>query len=95
MNYFHYNNLHLKKEGMCKKIIEAGYFWLGYTNAVEKFIQSCGYCYAEKNIEKIEKKPKIITTYGPHIRYQADIWYLSIKLKTGTFKYIFDWRPLQ
>ena len=91
MSYFHYNNLHLKKEGMCKKIIEAGYFWSGYTIAVENFIKNCGYCYTENNTKKLEKKPKIITTYGPHIRYQADIWYLPEELKVGTpYKYVLD-----
>ena len=91
MSFIHYNNLHLKKERMCKKIIENGYFWAGYTIEVENFIKSCGYCHAENNIKIIDKKPKIITTYGPHIRYQADIWYLPEELKKGTpFKYVLD-----
>ena len=81
LSYFHYNILHLKKEGMRKKVIEAGYFWAGYTNDIENFIKNCGYCHSENHIEKIQKKPKIIMTYGPHIRYQSDIWYLPDELK--------------
>ena len=91
LSYFHFNNLHLKKEGICKKVIQAGYFWVGYTNDVENFIKNCGYCYSENHIQKNKKKPKIITTYGPHIRYQADIWHIPEELKLGTsYKYILD-----
>lgn len=91
LSFIHYNNLHLKKEGMCKKIIESGFFWAGYTNTVQSFIENCGKCHSDNHMLKIEKKPKIITSNGPHIRYQGDIWYLPEDLKKGTpYLYILD-----
>ncbi len=37
---------------------------------------------------KIKKKPKIILTKGPYIRYQADLWYLPKELKKIIIIYI-------
>ena len=91
LSYIHFKNLHLKKEGMCRKIIENGYFWSGYTNAVLSFIKSCGVCYSENNMQILERKPKIIKTYGPHIRYQANLWYLPEELKiNNNYLYVLD-----
>ena len=65
--------------------------WSGYTNEVEAFIKSCGKCYCQNYIKSIESKHIIIKTYGPHIRYQADILYLSENLKRGTnYLYVLD-----
>ena len=54
-----------------------------YDNCIIK----CGKCHCENKIEKIEKKPKIIITKGPHIRYQADLWYLPKVLKKNNLKH--------
>ena len=42
LGFIHYNNLHLKKEGMRKKILDAVFFWAGYNNAVQAFIEKFG-----------------------------------------------------
>ena len=91
LSYIHYNNMHLKKEGMYKKVIENGFFWSGYTKEVDLFIKSCGECYSVKYSKPLDKKPIIIKTYGPHIRYQADLWYLPDELKKGSkYLYVLD-----
>ena len=83
--------MHLKKEGMRKKILDAVFFWAGYNNAVQAFIEKFGAWYTENHIIKIEKKTKIIKANGPHIRYQADIWYLPDALKKGNeYLYVLD-----
>ena len=91
LRYIHYNNLHLKKEAMSKKVLEYGFFWAGFSKSIEKFIKNCGTSYCKSNILNLEHKPKIIKTNGPHIRYQADIWYLPNYLKSNNeFKYVLD-----
>ena len=73
LNYTHYNNNHLKKDRMVIHVIDAGFFWFGFSSDIDKFIKKCGKNHCENNIEKIEKENKIIISKGPHIRYQADI----------------------
>lgn len=51
-SFIHYNNHHLKKEAMQKKIISNGFLWLGYTNDFEAYIKSCSKCYCQNNIKK-------------------------------------------
>ena len=81
LNYIHYNNNHLKKDRMVIHVIDAGFFWFGFSSDIDKFIKKCGKNHCENNIEKIEKENKIIISKGPHITYQADIWYLPKELK--------------
>ena len=50
LRYIHYNNKHLKKEGMSKKIIVSGFFWAGYTKDIKNFIKTCGVCHSLNNI---------------------------------------------
>ena len=81
LNYKHFSNNHLKRESMDLKILEMGFYWYGYSNDITQFIKECGVCHSENVIEKVPIIPKIILSKGPHIRYQADIWYLPEKLK--------------
>ena len=91
LNYVHFNNHHLKKDRMCIHIIKLGFFWFGYTESIVNFIKKCGKCHCEEKSTKISSIPKIIITNGPHIRYQADIWYLPKQLKTNNnYNYCLD-----
>ena len=89
LNYVHYNNLHLKKDRMAARIFNLGYFWFGFTEDIDKCIKNCGKYHCECKVEKIHKKPKIIISKRPHIRYQANIWNLSDSLKINN-NYILD-----
>ena len=83
LNYIHYSNNHLKRETMDTKILEMGYYWYGYSSDTSNIINNCGICHSEKAKEKVPNIPKIMITYGPHKRYQADLWYLPEELKTN------------
>ena len=69
---------------MEEKIIEAGFYWHGYSNDIIEFINNCGICHSELKAKKIENNPKIIITYGPNKRYQCDLWYLPERIKENT-----------
>lgn len=69
---------------MAIKLIESGFFWFCFTADVGKCIGKCGRCRTEKNYVKLQKKPKIIYTKGPYIRYQADLWYFPKELNKNT-----------
>ena len=74
-----------------KLILEMGYYWNGMTNDVNEIIRKCGVCHAINYSESLIKKPKIILTYGPHKRYQSDLWYLPQELKNGhNYLYIIE-----
>ena len=90
LNFIHFSNHHLKKDRMAAHVIKKGFFWFGYTETINQFIQNCGQCHAISNITKIPKKQKLIITRGPHIRYQADIWYLPDELKENNYLYFLD-----
>ena len=91
LNFLHYNNNHLKRDSMLKKIKEMVFSWNGMTANIEDSIHKYGVCYSISNTQKLSKKPKIIITYGPFRRYQADIWYLLDDLKIGhDFLYVLD-----
>ena len=84
LKFIHFNNNHIKRESMETKVIEMGFYWYGYSNDIINFIDNCGVCHAEKYGKKIPLNPKIIITYGPHIRYQCDLWYLPEILRINT-----------
>ena len=68
---------------MDSKILEMGYYWYGYSSDTANIVSNCGICHSEKVREKLPNIPKIMITYGPHKRYQADLWYLPEELKTN------------
>ena len=41
LNYIHFNSNHIKRETMEEKIIEAGFYWHGYSNDIIEFINNC------------------------------------------------------
>ena len=84
LNYIHFNCNHIKRETMEGKIIEAGFYWQGYSNDIIEFINNCGICHSELRAKKIENNPKIIISYGPNKRYQCDLWYLPDRIKENT-----------
>ena len=63
------------------RIIEASFYWHGYSNDIIKFINNCGICHSELRTKKIENNPKIIISYGPNKRNQCDLFYYLIELK--------------
>ena len=91
LNYVHYSNNHIKRETMDEKIIRMGYYWYGYSTDIMETIKNCGICHSENAGIRIPNKPKIIISYGPHQRYQCDLWYLPESLKENTeFEYCLD-----
>ena len=76
---------------MDEKIIRMGYYWYGYSTDIMETIKNCGICHSENAGIRIPNKPKIIISYGPHQRYQCDLWYLPESLKENTeFEYCLD-----
>lgn len=73
---------------MANQIVDSGYFWFGFTVEIDKCIDKSRKYHCEKNIIKIEKKPKIIIIKDPHIRYQSDLSYQKEYLK---LKEILTW----
>ena len=71
-------------------IIEAGFYWHGYSNDIIEFINNCGICHSELRAKKIENNPKIIISYGPNKRYQCDLWHLSDRIKENTHYHCLD-----
>ena len=84
LNYVHYTNNHLKREGMDEKIIQMGFYWFAFSTDITNFIKNCGHCHSEIAGKPIKPEPKIIVTYGAHKRYQCDIWYLPEKLRENS-----------
>ena len=68
-----------------------GYYWYGYSTDIIELINKCGICQSEKAEKKLPSNTKIIITYGPHKRYQSDVWYLPSDLKENTgYEYCLD-----
>ena len=66
------------------KVIGMGFYWYEYSNDIINFIEKCGVCHSERYRKKVPQNPKIILTYGPHKRYQCDLWHLPDSLSENT-----------
>lgn len=42
LNFIHFSNHHLKKDRMVAHVIKKVFFWFGYTETINQFIQNCG-----------------------------------------------------
>ena len=68
-----------------------GYYWAGYTEDINEIIKNCGQCLSENIVKKLPHSNTIIYSYGPHKRYQCDIWYLKGVLKENyLYEYVLD-----
>ena len=76
---------------MKELVIEAGYFWEGFSEDIKNFINICPVCNPHHKRKKIKIPLTQIKDEGPHYRYEADIWYLDKELKTNNnYEYCLD-----
>ena len=86
-----HNDMHAGINKMKELILEAGYFWEGFSSDIKDFIKICPVCNPLHKRKKIKMPLKQIIDEGPHYRYEADIWYLDEELKeNNNYKYCLD-----
>lgn len=72
-------------------ILKNGYYWEGITNDINTYIKNVSSLYPKQIRKKLKLPMKQIIDEGPKIRYQADIWYLNVDLRTNNkYEYCLD-----
>ena len=87
----HITNHHCNYKTLCNHILNAGFYWEGYTSSVQEFLNNCELCNADKKKKLIKPPVKIILDNGPRCRYVFDIYNIPEELSKNTpYLYILD-----